>query len=235
MDAPIPLRDPMVPRLYLVAARAAFDRDGDWLDAIARVARAAWVHRALPLGFQVRIESATGVERLALEALARIRAAGRGMIAYLNAAALDAAAAPASALGYDGVHWPERRIPDAPSTGTPAHAPAATAFPCAASVHSPAGLQRAERAGARFALFGPVWAPAWKPAEPQGVNALGELVRVARIPVLAIGGIDPERAGECLRAGAAGVAVVTGVFGAPEAGAAVERYAAALGPARAST
>ena len=37
-----------IPRLYLVAARAAFTTDAEWLDAIERVAAAA-VHVDLPL------------------------------------------------------------------------------------------------------------------------------------------------------------------------------------------
>ena len=44
--------------------------------------------------------------------------------------------------------------------------------------------------------------------EPQGVARLGEICRSVAIPVVAIGGITEENAGECFRAGAAGIAAI---------------------------
>jgi thiamine-phosphate pyrophosphorylase len=44
--------------------------------------------------------------------------------------------------------------------------------------------------------------------EPQGVARLGGICRSVRIPVVAIGGITEENAGECIRAGAAGIAAI---------------------------
>ena len=44
--------------------------------------------------------------------------------------------------------------------------------------------------------------------EPQGVARLGEICRSVAIPVLAIGGVSEENAGECIRAGAAGIAAI---------------------------
>jgi thiamine monophosphate synthase len=205
-------RPERVPRLYLVAARAAFTTDAEWLDAIERVAAAA-VHIDLPLALQIRIETTDAGGRLAAAALERARRPGAGLVVFLNAQGLDAAS-----LGYDGVHWAERCIPEAPSS----------VFPGAASVHSIAALRRAEAAEARFALFGPVWSPSWKPARGRGLGELAQLVCASRIPVLAIGGVTPDRVAECLHAGAAGVAVVSGVFHAGAAGGALATYAAAL-------
>ena len=66
---------------------------------------------------------------------------------------------------------------------------------------------------ADYLLFGTVFPSQSKPAgtPAQGVDRLREAVQASRIPVLAIGGIDPARAGQCLAAGAAGVAGI-GVF-----------------------
>lgn len=57
---------------------------------------------------------------------------------------------------------------------------------------------------------GPVWPT---PSKPDAAPAIGlaELERICRgvsIPVIAIGGIDSSNAGDCIRAGAAGVAVI---------------------------
>ena len=80
------------------------------------------------------------------------------------------------------------------------------------------GLSAATRAGAgaaaeRGALYvgaGPVWPTPSKPdaGEPIGLGGLAEICAAVSTPVVAIGGIDASNAGDCIRAGAAGVAVV---------------------------
>ncbi len=57
---------------------------------------------------------------------------------------------------------------------------------------------------------GPVWAtPSKADADPPiGVDGLREICTAVAVPVVAIGGIDASNAGECIRAGAAGVAVI---------------------------
>jgi thiamine-phosphate diphosphorylase len=80
------------------------------------------------------------------------------------------------------------------------------------SVHSVASAQQAEREGADFVIFGPVWQSASHPGgEPAGVAALERVVRAVGIPVLAIGGVTIERIAECHAAGAAGYAAI-GMF-----------------------
>jgi thiamine-phosphate pyrophosphorylase len=68
----------------------------------------------------------------------------------------------------------------------------------------------AEREGAAYVGAGPVWASPSKPdADPPiGTAGLAEICTAVSIPVVAIGGIDPDNAGDCIRAGAAGVAVI---------------------------
>jgi thiamine-phosphate pyrophosphorylase len=80
------------------------------------------------------------------------------------------------------------------------------------------GLSAATRAEARAAAAhgpayigaGPIWATPSKPdaAPPIGLGGLAEICRAVSTPVVAIGGVDVTNAGDCIRAGAAGVAVV---------------------------
>lgn len=78
------------------------------------------------------------------------------------------------------------------------------------SVHSPEAAGAAEAEGADFVIFGPVWAsPSHPGQEARGMAALAEVARAVRIPVIAIGGVTPERAAECTSAGAAGFAAIS--------------------------
>jgi thiamine monophosphate synthase len=85
-----------------------------------------------------------------------------------------------------------------------------TSFLIGASCHSPAEAQAAERNGAHYIFFGPVFSTPAKIhyGPPQGIARLEEVCRAVRIPVLAIGGITLENAPECFRAGAAGIAAI---------------------------
>ena len=57
---------------------------------------------------------------------------------------------------------------------------------------------------------GPVWATPSKPDAdpPVGLDGLREICAAVSTPVVAIGGVDATNAGDCIRAGAAGVAVI---------------------------
>jgi thiamine-phosphate pyrophosphorylase len=68
----------------------------------------------------------------------------------------------------------------------------------------------AEREGADYIFFGPVYATPSKAAfgPPQGLARLAEVCRAVSIPVLAIGGITEANFIECLHAGAAGIAAI---------------------------
>jgi thiamine-phosphate pyrophosphorylase len=71
----------------------------------------------------------------------------------------------------------------------------------------------AEFAGATYLGAGPIWATPSKPdaGEPIGLDGLRDICLSVSIPVVAIGGIDASNAGECIRAGATGVAVIRAV------------------------
>ncbi|HZK73561.1 MAG TPA: thiamine phosphate synthase [Clostridia bacterium] len=77
------------------------------------------------------------------------------------------------------------------------------------SVHSLGAAVQAERDGADFVIFGPVWASeSHADSVPAGLDALSEVARALQIPVLAIGGVTEDRIAECHAAGAAGFAAI---------------------------
>jgi thiamine-phosphate pyrophosphorylase len=81
-----------------------------------------------------------------------------------------------------------------------------------------------ERQGAAYIGAGPVWATPSKPdADPAiGLGGLAEICRAVSVPVVAIGGVDASNAADCIRAGAAGVAVIRAASDVRELRAAVD-------------
>jgi thiamine-phosphate pyrophosphorylase len=78
------------------------------------------------------------------------------------------------------------------------------------SCHSLEAAQAAERDGADYLFFGPIFATPSKEAfgAPQGLDRLAQVCRGVSIPVLAIGGITMQNAVSCKNAGAAGIAAI---------------------------
>ena len=99
-----------------------------------------------------------------------------------------------------------------------------------ASVHSLDEAVEAQRAGADWVVFGPVYDTPSKRAfgAPQGLDRLVAVARAVSIPVLAIGGITPERVPEILGAGARGVGVISGILAADSPADETLRYIKAL-------
>ena len=71
----------------------------------------------------------------------------------------------------------------------------------------------AEAAGASYVGAGPVWATPSKPdaGPPLGPAGLAAICDAVTVPVVAIGGVDAANAADCIRVGAAGVAVIRAV------------------------
>ncbi len=71
-------------------------------------------------------------------------------------------------------------------------------------------FDQAVAADADYLGVGPIWpTPSKKDADPPlGIAELERICSAVSIPVIAIGGIDSANAGACIRAGAAGVAVI---------------------------
>jgi thiamine-phosphate pyrophosphorylase len=106
-------------------------------------------------------------------------------------------------------------------------------FLIGASTHSLAEARQAEADGADFVVFGPVYDTPSKRAfgAPQGLGALESVASAVARPVIAVGGITPARAREVLAAGAAGVAVIRGIYGAARPADAVKAFLDTLGRA----
>ncbi len=94
------------------------------------------------------------------------------------------------------------------------------------STHSADEVREAEAAGADFVTLGPIYETPSKSryGRPLGMGPLREAVQSVRIPVLAIGGIKLPEAAAVLRAGAAGVAVISGILAAPDVKAAAAGF-----------
>ncbi len=120
----------------------------------------------------------------------------------------------ALAAGAGGVHLGEASLPVAAVNAWRREAVSLKKLPreflIGASCHSVEAVRAAERNGADYVIFGPVFSTPSKEkfGAPQGINRLAEASKAVRIPVLAIGGITPENARECLDAGAAGIAAI---------------------------
>ncbi|ASS87905.1 thiamine phosphate synthase [Geobacillus lituanicus] len=85
------------------------------------------------------------------------------------------------------------------------------------SVHGSEEAKQAEQDGAHFCLYGHIFPTASKPGlPPRGLDSLAEIVAAVSIPVIAIGGIHAGNACRVMEAGAAGVAVLSAVFLAPD-------------------
>ena len=188
------------PRLYVIADMAYMGGFGPWLDLLRQLDEAAGRDRFI---VQVRATIVDGAEFTRAVGMARRVMRGRALLV------LNGPAAVATELGYDGVHWPESRIPAKAAVGGPAFRSAA--------VHSIAAIQKAERATATALVYSPVFSPSWKPAEAAGLDGLRGAVAATDLPVYALGGVSLERTHACLEAGAHGVATVSGIAtGDPE-------------------
>jgi thiamine-phosphate pyrophosphorylase len=100
-----------------------------------------------------------------------------------------------------------------------------------ASTHGLDDALAAARQGADWIFFGPVYDTASKRqyGAPQGLAALERVTAAVDVPVLAIGGITPDRVPEVRRAGASGVAVISAILAADDPAAATRRFLDALG------
>ena len=83
------------------------------------------------------------------------------------------------------------------------------------SAHCSEEVARAADEGADYVFLGPIWPTASHPdSKPLGPAALS---LAYDLPVIAIGGVTPERVAECLRLGAYGVAAISSIWFARDA------------------
>ena len=128
----------------------------------------------------------------------------------------------ALAAGADGVHLPARGLPVADARAL------VGGRLVGVSTHSEDEAIAAARAGADYAVFGPVW-PTGDKGPAVGLDALARVVRAcAPMPLFALGGVDPERARAAIAVGAR-IACIGAVLGRADAAAAARALAAAIG------
>lgn len=129
----------------------------------------------------------------------------------------------ALALAADGVHVGQEDLPAAVARqllGPQAYV--------GVSARTPEQARAAEAEGADYLGTGSVFPTGSKEnAIWIGLEGLARVARATRLPVVAIGGVQAENAGACIRAGAAGVAVISAITLAddPEAAARALRSA----------
>ncbi len=99
------------------------------------------------------------------------------------------------------------------------------------STHSVESALKAERDGYDYILFGPVFRTKSKIkcGKPKGITELKKVCRTVKIPVFALGGINPERAIRCIKAGAHGAAVIGAIFNSKNVKRTVFQFKESLG------
>lgn len=163
----------------------------DSLDVAARAARD---------GVEMIQIRAKELSARALVGLVRNAVALRGDSRILVNTRMDIALA----CGAQGVHLPAGSM--APGVLRKIAPPG---FLIGVSCHTLEELQAAEREGADFAVYGPIFPSVTKAGTPMGLEAFGTAARQTRLPVYALGGVTRENAGLCIDAGAAGVAGIS--------------------------
>ena len=115
----------------------------------------------------------------------------------------------ALAAGAAGIHLGEMSLP-VEALAEWRRSAGRAEFRSGVSCHSIDAAIAAERGGADYIFFGPVFGTPSKAAfgAPQGVERLREVCASVAIPVLAIGGVNLENAASCVAAGAAGIAAI---------------------------
>lgn len=137
-----------------------------------------------------------------LQALAeRLRDVTRGRALLIVNSATDVA----TDVGADGVHLPE----DAPGVDT--------GLIVGRSVHSVEAAERAAQEGVDYVIAGPLFETRSHEGAPAaGVELVRNICEAVAVPVLGIGGVDYQRAAAVMRAGAAGVAVISAILASPD-------------------
>jgi thiamine-phosphate pyrophosphorylase len=123
-------------------------------------------------------------------------------------------AALAEACSVDGVHL------SAGSDPVAARKVLGTGKLIGVSLHTVTEAEAIDPDVVNYAIAGPAFETPSKPGYgPEiGRKGLAEIARAARVPVLAIGGLNATRAAEVLASGPAGIAVMGGIMRSPDPG-----------------
>ncbi|HST58582.1 MAG TPA: thiamine phosphate synthase [Longimicrobium sp.] len=185
---------------------------------VADVVRAALRGGAPAIQLRMKDAPAREMAEVARTLLVETRAAGA--LLFINDR-VDVALA----VGADGAHLGQDDLPMAAARGI-----VPPGFLLGVSAETTALARQAEEDGADYVGVGPVYATGSKAdaGDAIGTGRITEVASAVRIPVVGIGGIAIGNAPAVVRAGAAGVAVISAVMRAEDPEAAVR---ALLGPA----
>ena len=200
------------PRLYVILDRAvAGDRD---LDAILAAALEGGAE-------MIQLREKTWPSGTLFPLAQRLRARCRtARVPFIVNDRVDVALA----VDADGVHLGQDDLPLAA-----ARALLRPGMILGLSTHSAEQAKAAEVAGADYVAVGSMFPTTSKAGFELVGPALARQARaVVRVPLIGIGGITPENAGEVIAAGADGVAVISAVCAAPDPAAAARRFLAAI-------
>jgi len=204
------LMAPRVPSLLLVTDRhATAGRDLETVVALA-------LDAGLP-AVQLRDKDLPGRTLFSLAERLRVATRRTGALLFVNDR-VDVA----RAVDADGVQLGASTLPvDVART---------LLAPGALIGESTHALDEVRETRADFVVFGPVYDTPSKRqyGQPQGLSALRQVVESVDRPVIAIGGITPERVRDVRGAGAAGVAVISAILGAERPADAVKAFLDAL-------
>jgi thiamine-phosphate pyrophosphorylase len=206
------------PRLYLITDRQTTGGRplaGLVAQALGGIAGSGLAPADVAVQLREKDLSGRALTELARELRAVTAAAGVAL--YVNDR-IDVALA----VGADGVHLGETSLDLATA------ARVAGGLAIAASAHAPAEVTALRSAGggrAAFALLGPIFDTPSKRrfGAPLGTAAIGEAAR-AGLPVVAVGGIGPDRVRALRAAGAHGVACIRAVMEASDPAATVRTF-----------
>jgi thiamine-phosphate pyrophosphorylase len=203
------LRPEPIPPLHVVTDEAVVARR-DFLDSARRIVEAGGAEVALHL----RAPGASGrrVHDLAVALRSMTAQAGALLIVNDRVDVALAAGADGAQVGGRGLGPADARRLIGPDRLL------------GVSVHSVDDARAARDGGGDYLLAGTIWETASHPERRgAGIGVVREIAALG-IPTIAIGGVTPERVAEARDAGAAGVAVIRGVWDAADPAAGVEEY-----------
>ncbi len=205
-------------KLYLITDRRLFTNDYSLFTAVEEALKAgvrAVQLREKDLPTRELLDMAYKMRELTARYSARLFVNDRADIAMC--------------VNADGVHLGQNSIPayavrKAVNASRITHH--ALRFLIGVSTHNSEEAVTAEKEGADFITFGPVYSTPskLKYGEPVGLESLKKGKEKISIPVFAIGGIKPDNIKEVINAGADGIALISGILSKNDVKRAAESY-----------
>ncbi|MEO6112433.1 MAG: thiamine phosphate synthase [Nitrospiraceae bacterium] len=170
--------------------------------------------------FQYRNKTAS-MKDAYVEALALRQAAAKAGVLFIINDRCDLALA----VDADGVHLGQGDLP--PDLAKKVMGPDKL---IGISTHNPDQVREATAGKPDYLGFGPIFKPGSKQGHDPvvGLEGLRAMRSLTSLPVFAIGGIQIDQAGEVMRAGANGVAIISAILKAPDISLAVKAFLAKM-------